>query len=63
MHKYRRPLLVIASVAALSTLMSACVVVPRGYYRHHHRHYGQAAPVVPQAAPAAPAAPVAPTVG
>lgn len=57
MHKYRRPLLAIAAVTALSTLLSACIVVPRGYHRHHHRHYGQAAPnVAPPVAPAPQAA-------
>ncbi|WP_374568913.1 hypothetical protein [Ideonella sp.] len=61
MNKYRRPLLVIASALAISTLMSACVVVPaRGYYRYHYRYYGQATPQ--QAAPQAPAA-AAPTQG
>lgn len=55
MHKYRRPLLAIAAVTALSTLLSACIVVPRGYYRH--RHYGQVAPdVAPPVAPAPQAA-------
>ncbi|HEX5687179.1 MAG TPA: hypothetical protein VFY73_24450 [Ideonella sp.] len=52
MSKYRRPLLVIASAVAISTLMSACIVVPaRGYYRH--RHYGQVTPA--ETAPQAPA--------
>jgi hypothetical protein len=56
MHKYRRPLLAIAAVTAVATLLSACIVVPRGHYRHH-RHYGAAAPdVAPQAAPTAPVA-------
>lgn len=56
MHKYRRPLIAIAAVTALSTLLSACIVVPRGYYRHH-RYYGQVAPdVAPPAAPAPQAA-------
>lgn len=55
MSKYRRPLLVIASALAISTLMSACVVVPaRGYYRYH-RYYGASttAPTAVQAATAA----------
>jgi hypothetical protein len=56
MLKYRRPLIAIAAVTALSTLLSACIVVPRGYYRHH-RHYGQAVPdVAPPVAPAPQAA-------
>lgn len=60
MNKYRRPLLVVAAALAISTLMSACVVVPaRGYYRYH-RYYGQATP--DQVAPQAPAA-TAPTQG
>jgi hypothetical protein len=55
MHKYRRPLLAIAAVTAVATLLSACIVVPRGHYRH--RHYGAVAPdVAPAAAPAAPVA-------
>ncbi|HJV68267.1 hypothetical protein [Ideonella sp.] len=42
MNKYRRPLLAIAAIVAVSTLMSACVVVPaRGYYRYKYRYYGQ----------------------
>ncbi|MEK8030033.1 hypothetical protein AACH06_04290 [Ideonella sp. DXS29W] len=64
MRSYRRPLMVIAAATAISTLMSACVVVPaRGYYRYHYRYYGEAKPaqVVPQAA--APEASRAPTEG
>jgi len=54
MNKYRRPLLVVTAALAISTLMSACVVVPaRGYYRYH-RYYGQA--TLDQTAPQAPAA-------
>ena len=43
MNKYRRPLIALAAALAVSSLMSACVVVPaRGYYRGHYRYYGQA---------------------
>ena len=57
MHKYRRPLLALAAVTALTTLLSACIVVPRGYSHHHHRYHGLAAPdVAPPAAPAPQAA-------
>lgn len=56
MHKYRRPLLTIAALTAVATLLSACIVVPRGHYRHH-RHYG--AVTTDAAVPAAPTAPVA----
>ena len=52
MNKYRRPLIALAAALAVSSLMSACVVVPaRGYYRGHYRYYGQATPaqVAPQA--------------
>jgi hypothetical protein len=53
MNKYRRPLIAIAAVVAVSTLMSACVVVPaRGYYRYKYRYYGQATSV-PVAMPVA----------
>lgn len=52
MHKYRRPLLAIAAVTALTTLMSACIVVPRGYYRHRHYQGAVAPDVAPQPAPA-----------
>ncbi len=61
MSKYRRPLLVVAAALAISSLMSACVVVPaRGYHRYHrhhghHGHHGASlttAPTVPQAATA-----------
>ena len=52
MNKYRRPLIALAAALAVSSLMSACVVVPaRGYYRGHYRYYGTAAEpaqVVPQ---------------
>ena len=55
MNKYRRPMLVVAAAVAISTLMSACVVVPaRGYYRYKYRYYGQVAPE--QTAPQPPAA-------
>ena len=58
MRSYRRPLVALAAALAVSSLMSACVVVPaRGYYRYHYRYYGQAEQgptVAPQAA--APAA-------
>ena len=49
MHKYRRPLLAIAAVTALSTLLSACIIVPRGHYRYN-RHHDQGA-VAPEVAP------------
>ncbi|MFO1341141.1 MAG: hypothetical protein U1F53_23450 [Burkholderiaceae bacterium] len=55
MRSYRRPLLALAAALAVSSLMSACVVVPaRGYYRYH-RYYGQAeqAPAPAAQAPAA----------
>ena len=59
MSKYRRPLLVIASLTAITTLLSACIVVPARGYRYKYRYYGDAtqnqpAPqaVVPNAAPA-----------
>lgn len=52
MHKYRRPLLAIAAVTALTTLLSACIVVPRGYYRHRHYHSAVTPDVAPQPAPA-----------
>ena len=54
MKNYRRPLIVLAAALAVSSLMSACVVVPaRGYYRGHYRYYGAAtepAQVAPQGA-------------
>ncbi len=59
MRSYRRPLLALAAALAVSSLMSACVVVPaRGYYRYHYRYYGQAEQAAPTVAPqaAAPAA-------
>jgi hypothetical protein len=49
MNQKRRPVLVLAALVAVSSLLSACVVVPaRGYYRYH-RHYGQATTVQPAA--------------
>jgi len=58
MKKYRRPLIALAAALAVSSLMSACVVVPaRGYYKYHYRYYGASATpaqVAPQGvAPAA----------
>jgi hypothetical protein len=55
MKKYRRPLIALAAALAVSSLMSACVVVPaRGYYKYHYRYYGAAATqIAPQAAAAA----------
>ena len=53
MKKYRRPLIVLTTVLVVSSMVSACVIVPaRGYYRHKHRYYGQVTPtpVVPQVA-------------
>lgn len=56
MSKYRRPMMVIAAALAISSLMSACVVVPaRGYYRYHYRYYGQATPSQTAPVPATPA--------
>jgi len=59
MNKYRRPLIVIAATVAVSTLMSACIVVPAGgYYRHKHRYYSEATPATaPSALARAPAGP------
>jgi hypothetical protein len=56
MHRYRRPLITIAALTAVATLLSACIVVPRGHYRYH-RHHGAVAPDA--TVPAAPTAPVA----
>lgn len=57
MNKYRRPLIALAAALAVSSLLSACVVVPaRGYYRGHYRYYGTAAEpaqIAPQAGAAA----------
>ena len=53
MKKYRRPLIALTTVLVVSSMVSACVVVPaRGYYRYKYRYYGQVTPtqVVPQAA-------------
>jgi hypothetical protein len=53
MKKYRRPLIALTTVLVVSSMVSACVVVPaRGYYRGKYRYYGQATQtqVVPQAA-------------
>lgn len=57
MNKYRRPLITIAAVMAVTTLMSACVVVPaRGYYRHKYRYYGQVEVPAATAVPLPPSA-------
>jgi len=53
MKKYRRPLIALTTVLVVSSMVSACVVVPaRGYYRYKYRYYGQVTPtqVVPQTA-------------
>jgi hypothetical protein len=52
MNKYRRPVIALAAALAISSLMSACVVVPaRGYYKYKYRYYGAAeqTQVLPQA--------------
>jgi len=47
MSKYRRPLLVIASLTAITTLLSACIVVPARGYRYKYRYYGDATQTQP----------------
>ena len=60
MKNYRRPLIALAAALAVSSLMSACVVVPaRGYYKHKYRYYGEAATTAPAVAQAAAATPQA----
>jgi hypothetical protein len=52
MKKYRRPLIALTAALVVSSMVSACVVVPaRGYYRYKYRYYGQVTPtqVAPQA--------------
>jgi SAM-dependent MidA family methyltransferase len=50
MKKYQRPLIALAAALTVSSLMSACVVVPaRGYYRGHYRYYGAATTTAPVA--------------
>ena len=52
MKKYRRPLIALTAALVVSSMVSACVVVPaRGYYRYKYRYYGQVAPT--QVAPLA----------
>jgi hypothetical protein len=54
MNKYRRPLIAIAAIMAVSTLMSACIVVPARGYRYKYRYYGEVTPpVAPAVAPTA----------
>jgi hypothetical protein len=56
MRPNRRPLLALAAVLAVSSLLSACIVVPRGHYRYY-RHADASAPApAPHAAPTAPVA-------
>lgn len=60
MSKYRRPLLAVAALTAVATLLSACIVVPRGHYRYYRHADASAAPAAPAATPQAqPTAPVA----
>lgn len=58
--KYRRPLLAVAAGLAISNLLSACVVVPAGYYhRYPRRYYSEATPAqtaAPQTTPSTAAA-------
>jgi len=42
MKKYQRPLIALTAALLVSSLMSACVVVPARGYKYKYRYYGAA---------------------